>query len=128
MKCSHKCHSTSNGSPPLAGLVHRCGACCFGSGSACSLLPNWIALQDKHYALLRCLECFCKNHWHVASREALLIYETGDVVTSGPYETHELLGGQSHQPWVFISNANRSCRVLGNLGNFADIESESRDP
>lgn len=105
------------------------GPVALGSGSASAALPNWIVLQDKHlYALLRCSECFWKNHCHVvASREALLIYEAGDVITSGPYATQELLGGQTHQPWVFISNANGRCRDLGDLSNFADIESESWD-
>lgn len=61
MKCSHKCHSTSNGPPPWALLVHRCGPRCMGSGPASAFPSNRIVLQAE------CAERFWKNHGHAAA-------------------------------------------------------------
>lgn len=100
---------------PLLGLW-TCERFSFKSDSSASwMCCHWVFLEEPR---TRC--CWKKKLCRI-------IYKAEDVMISGSYVTQELLGGQSHQPWVFISNANRSCRVLGDLSIFADMEPESLD-
>lgn len=108
MKCSHKCHSTSNGPPLWAGLGHQCAACGLGFLLCKHRSSNWMVLQDKQNRVrtAETFGVFLQVALACCYREALLIHEAGDAISSDPYEIQEVLGGQSPQPWVFISNAN----------------------